>query len=361
MVSFIHSGDIHLGLKFRNASFGGGKGKTRREEIWHTFSDMIQYSIKTDKDLVLISGDLFEENTITMKDITRLKNIFANAKKQQIVISPGNHDSATNDSPYASRDWPDNVTVFNGDHLDEIHFEMLKTSVWGMGPRRKAGEVLRGMGDIGTREGYRNILMLHGETGGRGDYPLPDIKDLKSLHMDYIALGHIHKPEFLEKNIAYCGSLEPLDFGEIGTRGFVEGELPDAESYKFVPYAKRNFHRIQLLLDEQMTIEAITNHLVKLAGENRYKNFYRVVLKGVSHPYLDMGALESQLKREFYHLELINSSRNGIDIQRLSRDNRDNILGMFIDSFCEDDLDNPVKREAFYSGIYALLEGSGQV
>ena len=46
---------------------------------------------------------------------------------------------------------------------------------------------------------------------------------LDQLGFDYIALGHIHKPIIISDNMAYCGSPEPLDFGEIGEHGIIQG------------------------------------------------------------------------------------------------------------------------------------------
>lgn len=44
-----------------------------------------------------------------------------------------------------------------------------------------------------------NILILHGDIASSSDYLPLNLNKLKSFHMDYIALGHIHKPEILEE------------------------------------------------------------------------------------------------------------------------------------------------------------------
>ncbi|WP_422486676.1 metallophosphoesterase family protein [Gudongella sp. DL1XJH-153] len=361
MISFIHSGDIHLGMKFKNASFGADKGKARREELWQSFGDMIEYAIKTRKDLVLISGDLFEDGSSTLKNIKRLKDTLGTAKNQHIVILPGNHDPVTSESPYLGDDWPDNVTILNQNGLQHVFIEKIKTSVWGIGALRNEGELKSELEKIKLVKGHKNILMLHGEFGSNGDYPLPKVEELKRLTMDYIALGHIHSPEFIHKNIAYCGSLEPLDFGETGHRGFIEGELSNEGSYRFVNFAKRNFHIIEIEITKEMTIEKIVDELMLSTGENRNCNFYRVVLTGISPLFIDMKALETRFKREVYHLELIDRSVPDIDLEKISYENRGNILGMYIDSFSDEDFDDSVKKDAFYAGIYALLEGSDLV
>lgn len=49
-----------------------------------------------------------------------------------------------------------------------------------------------------------------------------------TLGYDYVAFGHIHKPQLLVENrMAYAGSLEPTDTGDIGRHGYIEEELPE--------------------------------------------------------------------------------------------------------------------------------------
>lgn len=358
MVSFIHTGDIHLGMKFTSSSLGIDKGKMRREELWHTFNRMIKYAKDENKDMILIAGDLFEDDAITLKDLKRLSDIFKSADEQQIVILPGNHDSNTTNSYYSAIEWPENVQIFKNTGLQEVHFDNLKTSIWGLTAKRDVTEIVLELKNIKPKYGYKNILMLHGEMGSTADYPIPDIDKLTSLAMDYIALGHIHKPLFIKKNIAYCGSLEPLDFGETNERGFIEGELSDSNRFRFVPFAKRKFHIIELYINEEMSIDKITQKLIELTGDKRQVNFYRVILSGIIPMYFDIEALNSILKREFFHVELINKTKSGIDIEKILKENQNNILGGFIESFKDEDMGDSIIRDAFYLGVYSLLEGS---
>ena len=55
-----------------------------------------------------------------------------------------------------------------------------------------------------------SILLAHG--GDESHIPIQREDMLKWSGFDYIALGHIHKPEIIfEDLMAYAGSLEPLD------------------------------------------------------------------------------------------------------------------------------------------------------
>ena len=44
MVKFIHTGDLHLGLKFKNVSFQQEKAIERRNELWSTFERIVKYA-----------------------------------------------------------------------------------------------------------------------------------------------------------------------------------------------------------------------------------------------------------------------------------------------------------------------------
>jgi len=42
----------------------------------------------------------------------------------------------------------------------------------------------------------------------------------------------------------------------------------------------------------------------------------------------------------------------------LIEENKNNILGKYIESFKNEDMENPIVKDALYAGIYALMEGS---
>src|SRR5690554_5625369 len=118
MVKFIHSGDIHLGLKFKNVSFGGEKGKTRRLELWQSFRRFISYGIEEEVDLILLAGDIFESDFITISDIKRFGDILAMAKNQEICIIAGNHDSLGSNSIYTRVEFSQNVHIYDSEKLE---------------------------------------------------------------------------------------------------------------------------------------------------------------------------------------------------------------------------------------------------
>jgi exonuclease SbcC len=88
------------------------------------------------------------------------------------------------------------------------------------------------------------IVLYHGEVAGsvlqndqtieRGTGISITIDDLNDIDADYYALGHIHKPQRVEKLPAYyAGSIYPKNFGETHQAGFNVVELTKMGSYGF--------------------------------------------------------------------------------------------------------------------------------
>lgn len=94
-----------------------------------------------------------------------------------------------------------------------------------------------------------SILLAHG--GDERHIPM-DRRRMLASGFDYIALGHIHKPQILEKDrMAYAGALEPLDKNDCGPHGFLAGEYEKGKiKISFVPWAARDYRILEIDTDE---------------------------------------------------------------------------------------------------------------
>ena len=359
MIKFIHTGDLHLGLKFQNVSFSRDKAIERRRELWTTFERIIKYGIDENIDFLFISGDLFEESYFTIGDITRVRDNFRKAENINIIISAGNHDFKGRKSLYNRIEWTENVTIFNENSIQRKDFEELNTSVYGYSwdsMEIRQHELFENLNET-INESKNNFLVLHGDVGTKSNYLPLDIKTLEELNMDYIALGHIHKPEILRKNIAYCGSPEPLDFGETGKRGIIQGNIRDKLlNFELIPFSKRTFNEVEITLNEEMGYPDIIEEISNISIGNKEKDFYRVILKGFIQRNISINHIEKDLEKEFYHIETKNLATLDYDLETLEEENRDNIIGFFIKSMKEKDLNNPIIKDALYLGLESLLK-----
>lgn len=360
MVKFIHTGDLHLGLKFQNVSFQRDKAIERRRELWTSFERIVKYSIDEKVDFLFIAGDLFEEAYFTIGDITRVRDNFRNAEDINIIISAGNHDFKGRKSLYDRIEWTENVTIFNGDGIQKKEFPDLNTSVYGYSwdtMEINQHSLFQGL-NKSIDEKQNNFLVLHGDLGNESNYLPLNIHELKDLKMDYIALGHIHKPEIIGRNIAYCGSPEPLDFGEVGERGIIQGEIEEKKlEFKLIPFSKRTFYEVELTLNEEMGYPDIIKSIEDTSIGNKKMDFYRINLTGFIQGNIEMENVEKDLNDKFYHVEIRDNTILDYDLESLQRDNSDNIIGVFIKTMTEKDLNNPLVKDALYLGLEALLKG----
>ncbi|WFA09953.1 DNA repair exonuclease [Tissierella sp. Yu-01] len=358
MIKFIHTGDLHLGLQFKTVSFQKEKAFDRRRELWSTFQRIVDYSVKEKADFLFIAGDLFEADYFTLGDIKKVRDILASAEDVNILISAGNHDYLGKNSLYRRVQWSDNVTIFNSNDIEKKVFPELNTNVYGYSWDRVEFRDNKLFIDFPKIDkSMNNILIIHGDVSRESNYLPMSLDVLKGLNMDYIALGHIHKPNIFVNNIAYCGCPEPLDFGEVGPRGIIEGKIENkVVNIQFVPFSKRCFYELRLDLNENLGYLDIINMIHAVEVGTPSKDFYRIKLKGFIQKDINLNDIQKDLEEVFYHLELINETTPDYDLEALEVSNENNIIGLFIKTMKEKNLDDQISKQALYYGLEVLLK-----
>ncbi len=359
MITFIHTGDLHLGLQFRSMKFDSNN---RRYELWHTFERIVNMAVEEEVDFLFIAGDLFEESYFTLKDIRRVKGILSKAEKVEILIAAGNHDPLNKNSLYYSIKWPENVTIFGTAGIEKKEFPHKNTAVFGYSWYKGEIEEDPFINFQGIDKEKINILLIHGDALTRDEKYLPlDSKYLQSLGFDYIALGHIHQPTIISEKMAYCGSPEPLSFKETGDHGIIKGAIENKKTnIDFIPFSSRTFKEENIILDGSFSYGQILDKIRKIdSKEHLGKNFYRVTLKGLVSPEERIVAshMEKDLSSDFYYIEIIDETRVDYDLDALEGEYKDNIIGYFIREMKKRDLDDEINRQALYLGLEALMKG----
>ncbi|MEG2419638.1 MAG: DNA repair exonuclease [Eubacterium sp.] len=121
-VSFIHTGDLHLGRQFHFKRNGDVFGSNKRTDLWRTFDKILNTAEKNQIDLLLIAGDLFDSDEIEMSEINRAADKFSKLSMTKVVILAGNHDYYSSVALYGLVDWPDNLFSFFGNR--SLWFEL---------------------------------------------------------------------------------------------------------------------------------------------------------------------------------------------------------------------------------------------
>ena len=314
---FIHIADVHLGAQ---PDAGPLYSKGRAQEIWDTFESVIRVCEAERTDLLLIAGDLFHRQPL-VRELKEVDYLFSELSHTKVVLIAGNHDH--------------------------------DTAVYGLSYHKK--EIREPLYDNLRAAGVMpfEILLAHG--GDDSHIPI-DKRALSASGFDYIAMGHIHKPQALEKNhIVYAGALEPVDKNDTGPHGYIKGEITESGvRTEWIPCAKREYIHLELPVETGDTTGSLRDEIVRLTEEYGSGNIYKIILTGSRNE--DVLFDTKRLEDAGNITEVVDETFPAYDIPRLYEENRNNILGRYIGHFagCEE---GSVEHEALYEGIEALLGG----
>ena len=320
-VSFIHIADLHLDAVF--SSLGDvDKANIRRAELLNCLQGIIERIIAQNIELLIISGDFFEDKYVRGSTILAVKNLFSELYKTDVIICPGNHDPMEGNSYYRTSEWGSNVHILD-DSQQVLYLEKYNTCIYNLGSR---GNVKRDYPIIFNKEISNdtfNFLLFHGTVDmpfEEDNYNPITSKDMFSLGMDYVALGHMHCYSYYnnEKTVMINpGSPEPLGFDEEGQHGFVQGKLTLSEgSHKgveteFITSATRHYHNFEVDVSECLSdIEVIEKIISDLLVNMSSVDLYSITLKGfISKDYrLDIRNIIETLNQKYFYIRIKNNT-----------------------------------------------------
>lgn len=347
---FIHLADVHLGAV---PDRGCPWSSKREEEIWETFRRVIADIRENPVDLLFIAGDLFHRQPL-LRELKEVNYLFSTIPDTRVYLMAGNHDYMRQDSFYRKFEWDPNVVFFQEEGLTCVKDEKLDVYVYGLSYHHQ--EITDTLYDSARpQEGIGlHILLAHG--GDSKHIPM-DVSSLAAAGFDYIALGHIHKPQVLLRDLAaYAGALEPIDRNDLGPHGYIEGRLEKGRiKTEFVPFACRSYEQILLILREDSTQYSVEEMLKMDIARKGVRNIYRVILQGFRSPELLL--IPEKLKDLGYVTEILDESKPSYDLEALRKKYSGTLIGDYISYFLEKDR-NTVEEKALYYGLQALLETS---
>ena len=347
-MKFMHIADVHLGAK---PDAGKAYSENRGKEIWNSLERAISMCEQEGVDVLLVAGDLFHRQPL-LRELKEVNYMFSVLTKTKVVLIAGNHDYIKKDCYYKSFQWHDNVYPLFGDQMERVVFPELELAVYGFSYYTK--EIPERLYDNARAPGKHKyeILLAHG-----GDEKHIPIKRsvLAELGYDYIALGHIHKPEVMVENKAvYAGALEPIDKNDTGKHGLVMGQISEnGATTKMVYCAKREYIHSDIDVDENMTggalKQAIRAHIEQQGGENLYK----ITLRGFRDPDILFDLEDMDVMGNL--IEIADETSPAYDFQKLYEKNQGNLLGKFIKELMDSEKGS-IRYQALYEGVQALVE-----
>lgn len=381
----IHCADIHLDSQM-TSYLDSGMARKRRKEIFNTFCSMLDFAQENRVDAIIIAGDLFDTDKISMNTVKAVTDEIQRHGEVTVFYLPGNHDRK--DNIFRGCNIPDNMIVLSGEwsywRLNEVYgVQEIRT-----GQKMPdetvilAGCVLDEYTDADTYDHLQlpentvNIVTLHGqiyENGGRNNADSIDIRRLQNRCIDYLALGHVHAYQDgrLDQRGRYCypGCLEGRGFDECGEHGFVMLDV-DALSgvirSRFVPWAYRRISEIQVDVTGMTDMLEVEDTIAeRLYSESRNSDMerirdtdgldiVRVILAGDSFTLEDISVehISERFKDSFFYFSVLDRTYKGDG--QTGYENEVSLKGEFVRTVMASQLSQDDKEYIIAMGIRAL-------
>lgn len=278
-MKFIHIADMHFDSPFVNLSDKDILGDLRRLEQRKVFKKVIEYSKENEIEYLFVSGDLYEHKYVKLSTIEYINNLFKEIPNTQIFISPGNHDPYIKNSYYNKFNWNENVKIFSSE-IEKIETE--EVNIYGYGFDdfycTDCGIEKLELDD----KNKINILVMHGTLDGASieekQYNSMSRKMLQEKQFDYIALGHIHKPEY-NTAIVYPGSTVSMGFDELGKHGMIVGDVQKGKvELEFIQLDEESFKEVEINVTEIASKEELIEKINELEIQNN--EYVKIILIG---------------------------------------------------------------------------------
>ncbi len=352
-MKIIHTSDWHLGISLHNASL---------LEEQKNFVDFLAMTVKEQNiDAVMIAGDIFDHSVSSAEAISLYNETVTKLCNEigiPVIISAGNHDGAARLASCSELLKKAGLFIFGKlskeismVEINDVDIYVLPyfntDEVKALFPEHKISSYADAMNCVLTaikhnfKPGKRNILMCHcfvsgsvlsesdraAMVGGTSVVPSEIFNGF-----DYVALGHLHKPQDRGYNIRYSGSPLKYSFSESEHKKSVTilniGEKITFEELEIVPSKDVRF------------IRGTYDEIIALAEIDQKRDDYIKI--EVSDKYAGMEAVE--LFRTYYN-NLLNISgkiseteESSLTVEELYSLSPDDILKRFYNEVTGSDL-----------------------
>ncbi len=333
VIRILHAGDIHLDSIFQSLS--PARAEARREEFRSALRDMAAYICREKIDVLLLSGDLFDEEFVTAETVLTLQRIFEEMADTEVYISPGNHDPYTASSLYAAKPFPENVTVFKDEKIHKVLSTRYPVTVFGYAFTGTSLPISPLAGFCADSDGRLQLVVGHADL----DVPLSVYApvmtgDILSFGAHYTALSHRHNAESINRAgdvlYGYSGFFLGRSFDEIGKGGvhLITATCVDEKwqlTAERISFSKRSYEKETLDVTGAPDADAVLAAIKKRIDEKGYgeETLLRVTLTGALSPEFSMASVKNRLpecERGLFSLSLIDHTSPTYDTSLLEAD-----------------------------------------
>ncbi len=267
IMKLLHTADLHIGKTIYEFSM--------LEDQKYILEEILQIAREEQVDGFLLAGDIYDRSVPSTEAVQLLEWFLLKA----LVIAPvfmiaGNHDSAERLSFGASLLEKSGLYIAGGKEVKEVLVEddfgkvaihllpFVKPAVVGAGNGEEAVDSQLKLLKAGWKDADRHVLLSHFFVCARGKEPeLSDsevhnfVGGLEQVDVslfedyDYVALGHIHKPQCMRRGQTYyAGSPLCYSFSEAATdKGVNIIELPEAGEVRIDRKILHPMHRMRII------------------------------------------------------------------------------------------------------------------
>ncbi|WP_448617590.1 exonuclease SbcCD subunit D [Geodermatophilus sp. URMC 65] len=243
----LHTSDWHIGRSLYGADL-----LREQEEVLSGLAGVVGAEAV---DVVVVAGDVYDRAVPSADATGVLDRVIGRLLRAgaAVVLTPGNHDSARRlgtfsgllsaaglhvrattaglDEPVLLRDEHGEVAVYGLPYLEP---EIARHELGVPGARSHEAVLAQAMErvrrDLFLRPGARSVVLAHAFVGG--GVPSDSERDIcvggvdlvpaaVFDGVDYVALGHLHRPQTITERLRYSGSPLAYSFGEAGQEKLV--------------------------------------------------------------------------------------------------------------------------------------------
>lgn len=292
-MKFLHTGDLHIGKVLHEMSL--------LEDQKYILKEIVTIAEEEKVDAVIIAGDVYDRSIPAVEAVSLLDEFLTELAEKEIMVLAisGNHDSGERLSFMSNVLEKQNIFISgnsvdrlqriewerNGEQVTFVLFPFVKPAEAGAKSSDEAVRLIlerEGLCGENKEKNHKYVLVTHFFVTDAGR--IPELSDSESpVHVggidnveanafsffDYVALGHIHKPQKIgEREVYYAGTPLKYSFSEVlQEKSVVITEIGKEEiKVKCVPLKPlRDMRKIRGSMEELMKPE-----IVALADANDY-------------------------------------------------------------------------------------------
>ncbi len=312
-MKFLHTADLHIGKSIYEFSM--------LEDQKYILQEILQIAEDEKVDAFLLAGDIYDRSVPSTEAVELLEWFLLEALKlAPVCMISGNHDSAERLSFGASLLEKSGLYIAGGSETKEVKFwdkdgmvavhllPFVKPAVIEAAHSEEAVKKQLGLWKENWKQEERHVLMTHFFVCAEGREPELSDSEVKGYaggldqvdvslfeDYDYVALGHIHKPQCMKRGQTYYAG-SPLKYS------FSECSLSGAFSNKGVNILdlhsdgrKEIYCKLLHPRREMRIIEGELDELIKqgMAEERGREDYIQAVLTNKDELVDPMGSLRS--------------------------------------------------------------------